>query len=74
MLRDFYNTYSGNVPIYPMPMNNMMPGNVMPYPYQNQMNNQDSCINNQIANLEKRVSNLEKLVGNNYNNSNFQVL
>ena len=74
MLRDFYNTYSGNVPLYPMPMG-MMSGNVMPCPYQNQMDNQDNFINNQIANLEKRVSNLEKIVGNNYNtNSNFQVL
>ena len=67
MNRDFYNTYSGNIPMYP---NMMMP---MTFPTQN--DNQYSCLNNQISNLEKRVSNLEKIIGNNYNQtSNYQVL
>lgn len=86
MNRDFYNTFSGNVPMYPYPTvqpnvipmqgvgmqgANMQP---MPYPAQGNLDKDISSLNNKVTNLERRVSNLENLVGSNFNNSNFQVL
>jgi hypothetical protein len=75
-----------NMPMYPYPMPNMMPGipqmGGMPYmdnnyTQNNYAQNDLSSLKNQISSLERRISNLENLVGSNnttYNTTNYQML
>ncbi len=68
-----------NMPIYPYPMPNMLPGipgGYMDYPQNNYSQNDLSNLKNQISSLERRISNLESLVGGNssYNTNNYQML
>ena len=75
-----------NMPMYPYPMPNMMPGipqmGGIPYmdnnyAQNNYAQNDLSSLKNQISSLERRISNLENLVGSNnttYNTTNYQML
>lgn len=74
-----------NMPMYPYPMPNMLPGipqmggyvDNYSYPQNNYSQNDLSNLKNQISSLERRVSNLESLVGGNnttYNTTNYQML